>query len=525
MVKTKYCHTLLLFFLLMFPAAGELPDAIEQKPLFNQYLTDLQEEGWVQVIDLVYDKSFMDSEGFTIREVRTQRGFFNESRMERLQKKGYGQAKKDSSTLYFEVMNEKGELLYREPLVFPVIMTVPPPPAPHIKPPDDMPGSVTLTKRESSLIIPFIREAYSFSLVLDGKAILTDKKKLEKAREVFFEQKAINKKEPPIIQSRNPDTFNLMILASGFSKAETDAFLSRAEEISSLFLSVEPFKNRREVTNIILEPQYQDLGCKTGCKDIEWLMCCNSLEVMSAVARSGQEADEIIILHNTPNYSGGAYREDGIDYQKNSLASYAMVYNGDWSASMALHEFGHSFGNLCEEYIYTSEGYSYEPCVNCRPSCEEWAHIETACHEGCDAEVSFFRPGKSIMLYLTEANFNQASLKATYFPHGLEKRLHFFLSEDMEPVPYLPDQPELAQNFPNPFNSQTTISFQLPEKMHVTLKVYDLLGREVALLFEGLLPEGEHSVQFDAQDLTGGVYFYRLEAGEEAFTRSMTFIK
>jgi len=71
----------------------------------------------------------------------------------------------------------------------------------------------------------------------------------------------------------------------------------------------------------------------------------------------------------------------------------------------------------------------------------------------------------------------------------------------------------LAQNFPNPFNPNTTIRFDLPAPRHVTLKVFDLLGREVATLLDEQTREGEHTVRFDASRLTSGIYIYRLQAG------------
>lgn len=74
----------------------------------------------------------------------------------------------------------------------------------------------------------------------------------------------------------------------------------------------------------------------------------------------------------------------------------------------------------------------------------------------------------------------------------------------------IPDVSQLFQNYPNPFNPSTTIRFSLLQRGHVTLKVFDVLGREVANLMNGELNPGEHSVVFDAKSLPTGVYFYRL---------------
>ena len=96
-----------------------------------------------------------------------------------------------------------------------------------------------------------------------------------------------------------------------------------------------------------------------------------------------------------------------------------------------------------------------------------------------------------------------------------------------EDEPELPEAYALAQNYPNPFNPATTIRFQLPQAEQVTLRVFDVLGREVAALLDNTsLAGGEHTVRFDASGLTSGVYLYRLEAGASFVqTRRMILVK
>lgn len=89
----------------------------------------------------------------------------------------------------------------------------------------------------------------------------------------------------------------------------------------------------------------------------------------------------------------------------------------------------------------------------------------------------------------------------------------------------LPTEMILYQNNPNPFNPKTTISYSLPSSRHVILKVYDTLGHEIAKLIDERKETGVHKVEFDAGDLSTGVYFYRIKAGEETQTKKLTVLK
>ncbi|MBO6576243.1 MAG: T9SS type A sorting domain-containing protein [Rhodothermales bacterium] len=99
-------------------------------------------------------------------------------------------------------------------------------------------------------------------------------------------------------------------------------------------------------------------------------------------------------------------------------------------------------------------------------------------------------------------------------------------STEDEPVDAeLPSGYVLEQNYPNPFNPVTTIGFALPQSGQVRLAVYDVLGREVALLVDGSVQAGQHSVQFDAQGLTTGTYIYRLQTESGAYARQLVLMK
>ncbi|UCC79562.1 MAG: T9SS type A sorting domain-containing protein, partial [Candidatus Zixiibacteriota bacterium] len=88
-----------------------------------------------------------------------------------------------------------------------------------------------------------------------------------------------------------------------------------------------------------------------------------------------------------------------------------------------------------------------------------------------------------------------------------------------------PDNFALKQNYPNPFNASTTIEFELSQAEDVTISVYDLLGRQITTLASGEYSAGSHAVTWHADDITSGIYFYRLDAGDRTETRRMVLLK
>ncbi len=98
-------------------------------------------------------------------------------------------------------------------------------------------------------------------------------------------------------------------------------------------------------------------------------------------------------------------------------------------------------------------------------------------------------------------------------------------STGVEEKSSLPENFQLLQNYPNPFNPTTTIKYDLPESGYYSLKVYNSLGQEVALLIDGNKSAGEYSVNFDASNLASGIYIYRLSGSNVNLTRKMLLLK
>ncbi|MEE9552995.1 MAG: T9SS type A sorting domain-containing protein [candidate division Zixibacteria bacterium] len=89
----------------------------------------------------------------------------------------------------------------------------------------------------------------------------------------------------------------------------------------------------------------------------------------------------------------------------------------------------------------------------------------------------------------------------------------------------LPDGFALSQNYPNPFNAKTTIGYDLPERSDVRIDIYNILGAKIATLIDETKPAGSHSVIWDAEDVSSGVYLYKIRAGEFTESRLSVLLK
>ena len=101
----------------------------------------------------------------------------------------------------------------------------------------------------------------------------------------------------------------------------------------------------------------------------------------------------------------------------------------------------------------------------------------------------------------------------------------FEYSNEIEVEISLVKEFSLSQNYPNPFNPSTIISYQIPTNGNVTLKVFDLIGNEVATIVNENKTAGSYSIEFNASDLPSGVYFYQLKQGEMLQTNKMMLLK
>lgn len=109
----------------------------------------------------------------------------------------------------------------------------------------------------------------------------------------------------------------------------------------------------------------------------------------------------------------------------------------------------------------------------------------------------------------------------------LDSIIHFLVDADDLSVndPIIPEEFSLSQNYPNPFNPATAIHFNIPEAGDVELVVYDIMGRKVEVLVNGIMVSGEHQIEWDASDFASGIYMYKLTSSGETLSKRMILLK
>lgn len=126
---------------------------------------------------------------------------------------------------------------------------------------------------------------------------------------------------------------------------------------------------------------------------------------------------------------------------------------------------------------------------------------------------------------ITDPLVEAVSITASTSSMGTSSFAYFQIVTEVENEEKIPTEFSLYQNYPNPFNPSTTIKYSIPSSEFVTLKVFDVLGNEVAVLVDEFRPAGRYEATFDAGNLASGIYLYKLQAGDYIQTKKMILIR
>jgi hypothetical protein len=205
-----------------------------------------------------------------------------------------------------------------------------------------------------------------------------------------------------------------------------------------------------------------------------------------------------------------------------------MVISGEDRIFLIWSESAESWPNFDGYQIYRAVGRadtSYEMIFSC--NCENNVHmfVDTTALNGYDyyyyivtkddGSTNDVAPGIPLV---SGKFYTMTSIPANFgsppsIPNSVEKNNRLYMSF------------RLDQNYPNPFNPSTMIRFELPKSSNITLKVYDLLGREIETIFSGFCSAGENKFTWHPKNLANGVYIYRFQAGDFVETKKMILLK
>jgi hypothetical protein len=179
-----------------------------------------------------------------------------------------------------------------------------------------------------------------------------------------------------------------------------------------------------------------------------------------------------------------------------SISGRNVILN--WSTATEVNNYGFEIERSADSHSWTTIGYKEGKGT----TSEVQNYVYADDIAGITAEKLYYR--------LKQIDYNGT---ATYYD-GVEVSNNF-----------APDVFVLNQNYPNPFNPATRISFGIPEKSNVTLRVYNSIGEEVAIIANGIFEAGTYSFNFDASGLPSGNYIYLLQTGNNVISKKMTLIK
>ena len=242
---------------------------------------------------------------------------------------------------------------------------------------------------------------------------------------------------------------------------------------------------------------------------------------MGKNGKSYSDVDYQNITNNGSWNSGGEYRNDGVDIEKCSDL-FSGGYNVGWinaneylrftftaseegdyslSARVAAQNAGGRILVRIDDSVIVGLGSV--------PATGGYKSFQTITIGSCHLTQGTH----NLQLYFTSGDFNITYVDFAATPTEVRK------TND------IPKTFALSQNYPNPFNPETRISFSVPVESQVTLKVYDLLGKEIATLVNGKKQAGTYTVGFNAMQYPSGIYFYVLHAGNYIQTRKLVYIK
>ena len=219
-------------------------------------------------------------------------------------------------------------------------------------------------------------------------------------------------------------------------------------------------------------------------------------------------------LHITRNYNGQYSGQTGIHsrFESNMINTYSaqIVYSGD-SLIYINNVSDFTFNMLYDNYIYVDSVLKADSLAKA--------------FAGNTTSSAYYSKMWELSKGFTTKLFKEASHKLTCLIYTAWINAGSPVSVEDKNILQSPVAFNLYQNYPNPFNPTTKINWQSPISSWQTLKIYDVLGNEVATLVDEYKPVGSYEVNFNASHLSSGIYLYKLQIGDLVETKKMTLLK
>ena len=174
--------------------------------------------------------------------------------------------------------------------------------------------------------------------------------------------------------------------------------------------------------------------------------------------------------------------------------------------------------------IWKSKYYASEYAIQISNNDSDWSTVYQTIHGDKGEQEFAFAPVAARYIRLLMMDNNKSTYRINEFQIFATSSLTKKRAKNSASVT-VPQETGLTPNYPNPFNPTTSIDYALSHQVHVTLRIFDLLGREVATLVNATLPAGRYQAQWNAGNVESGVYFYHLQAGDFVQTKKMTLLK
>ena len=265
----------------------------------------------------------------------------------------------------------------------------------------------------------------------------------------------------------------------------------------------------------------------------------NFLDVITGIAPKLEIAtigyNSVVWLFNTTGLTGSldincrVSTDNGLTFGAPFVVAGGVTNVDEYWMSANLHL---AFGGGVDLIYYRDSLQAGSPGINSDKIMYRWAATATPSTFNAASQVSNTNfPGWSSRLYIPTAIelYSTTDLGAIWVgTNGANKRLYFnrmnaavgISNNDIVPSKYI-----LSQNYTNPFNQSTNINFEIPKNEFVTLKVFDNLGKEIQTLVSGEIKAGSYNYTFYAANISSGVYYYKITAGNFAAVKKMILIK